>query len=109
MSHILEVTDATFEETILRADKLAILDFGAEWCAPCKKVEAMLEDLAPKWQDKAVIGSLDISKSPETPRRYGVLNIPQVLFFKGGSLVETVIGVLPRAKFEEKMKNHSEG
>lgn len=107
MSNVVEVTDNNFEEAILRADRLAVLDFGAEWCAPCKKIEAMLDELAPQWKDKAVIGSLDISTSPETPRRYGIMNIPQVLFFKNGQLVETVVGVLPKAKLEEKLKNHS--
>jgi thioredoxin 1 len=107
VSHLVEITDANFEETILRADRLAVLDFGAEWCAPCKKTEAMLEELAPQWKDKVVMGTLDISQSPETPRRYGIMNIPQVLFFKNGQLVETVVGVLPKAKFEEKLKNHS--
>jgi len=106
MPHLMEITDANFEETILRSDRLAVLDFGAEWCAPCKKIEAMLAELAPVWKDKVVIGSLDISQNPETPRRYGILNIPQVLFFKNGQLVETVVGVLPKAKFEEKLKNH---
>jgi thioredoxin 1 len=107
VSHVVEITDANFEETILRADRVAVLDFGAEWCAPCKKIEAMLEELAPKWKDKVVLGTLDISQSPETPRRYGIMNIPQVLFFKNGQLVETVVGVLPKAKFEEKLKNHT--
>jgi thioredoxin 1 len=107
VSNVVEVTDGNFEEIILRADRLAVLDFGAEWCAPCKKIEAMLDELAPHWKDKAIIGSLDISASPETPRRYGIMNIPQVLFFKNGQLVETVVGVLPKAKFEEKLKNHS--
>ena len=107
MSHLVEITDANFEETILRADRLAVLDFGAEWCAPCKKIEAMLEELAPLWKDKVIVGTLDISQSPETPRRYGIMNIPQVLFFKNGQLVETVLGVLPKAKFEEKLKNHT--
>jgi thioredoxin 1 len=83
------------------------LDFGAEWCAPCKKIEAILEELAPVWKDKVVIGTLDISQSPETPRRYGIMNIPQVLFFKNGQLVETVTGVIPKAKFEEKLRNHT--
>ncbi|MFZ5433418.1 MAG: thioredoxin family protein [Calditrichota bacterium] len=107
MSNLVEVTDANFEEVMLRADKLAVLDFGAEWCAPCKKVHALLEELAPAWQDKVVIGEIDIAAHPETPRRYGVLNIPQVLFFKNGQHVETVTGVLPKAKFEEKLKNHT--
>jgi thioredoxin 1 len=107
VSNLLEITDANFEEIILRADKLAVLDFGAEWCAPCKKIEAMLSELAPNWTDKAVIGSIDIAVNPETPRKLGVLNIPQVLFFKNGQRVETVTGVLPKAKFEEKLKNHS--
>ena len=107
MSNLVEVTDANFESVILKADKLAILDFGAEWCAPCKKIHAMLEEIAPRYLEQAVIGEIDISHSPETPRRYGVLNIPQVLFFRNGQLVETVTGVLPRAKLEEKLKNHS--
>ena len=107
MSNLVAVTDANFEQTILKADRLAVLDFGAEWCQPCKKIHAMLEELAPVWQDRAVIGEIDISASPETPRKYGVLNIPQVLFFKNGQLVETVTGVLPKAKLEEKLKNHS--
>jgi thioredoxin 1 len=107
VSHVVEITDANFEETILRADRLAVLDFGAEWCAPCKKIEAMLAELAPQWKDKVIVGTLDISRSPETPRRYGIMNIPQVLFFKNGQLVETVLGVLPKAKFEEKLKNHT--
>ncbi|MBI5059767.1 thioredoxin fold domain-containing protein [candidate division KSB1 bacterium] len=107
MSNLLPVTDANFAETILKADRLAVLDFGAEWCQPCKKIHAMLEELAPTWKDRVVIGEIDISSSPETPRKYGVLNIPQVLFFKNGQLVETVTGVLPKAKLEEKLRNHS--
>ncbi|MCB9367025.1 MAG: thiol reductase thioredoxin [Calditrichaeota bacterium] len=108
MSNLKTITDANFEETILRADRLAVLDFGAEWCAPCKKVHAMLETMAPDWEDKAVIGEIDIAANPETPRKYGVLNIPQVLFFKNGQLVETVNGVLPKAKLEEKFRNHAQ-
>lgn len=107
MFNVVDVTDANFEETILRTGGLAVLDFGAEWCAPCKKVHAMLKDLAPEWGDKVVFGEIDISASPETPKKYAVLNIPQVLFFKNGQLVETVVGVLPKAKFVEKLKNHS--
>ena len=107
MSNLVEITDANFEEVMLRSDKLAVLDFGAEWCAPCKKVHAMLEELAPAWKDRVVMGEIDIAGSPETPRRYGVLNIPQVLFFKNGQHVETITGVLPKAKFEEKLKSHT--
>ena len=106
MSDLVEVTDANFEDVMLRADKLAVLDFGAAWCAPCKKVHALLKELAPVWSDRVVIGEIDIAASPETPRRYGVLNIPQVLFFKNGQHVDTVTGVLPKAKFEEKLKSH---
>lgn len=107
MSNLIAVTDQNFEEVILKSPTLAILDFGAEWCAPCKKIHAMLEEMAPTWKDKVIMGEIDISSSPEVPKKYGVLNIPQVLFFKNGQLVETVVGVLPKAKFEEKLKNHS--
>ena len=107
MSNLVEVTDANFESVILKADRLAVLDFGAEWCQPCKKIHALLEELAPTWKDRVVMGEIDISASPATPQKYGVLNIPQVLFFKNGQLVETVTGVLPKAKFEEKLKSHT--
>lgn len=108
MADLVNVTDANFEETILRANRLAVLDFGAEWCAPCKKVHAMLKELAPDWAERVVIGEIDIAINPEVPRKYGVLNIPQVLFFKNGQLVETVTGVLPKAKLEEKFRNHAQ-
>ncbi|MBU1919476.1 thioredoxin family protein, partial [bacterium] len=62
---------------------------------------------APAWQAKAVIGEIDIAENPATPGKFGIMNIPQVLFFKNGQLVETVTGVLPKAKMEEKLKNHS--
>jgi thioredoxin 1 len=107
MAELAEVTDANFEEVILRSDRLAILDFGAEWCAPCKKVHAMLRELLPEWEEKVVMGEIDISLSPKTAERYGVVNIPQVLFFKNGQHVETIVGVLPKAKLVEKIKNHS--
>jgi thioredoxin 1 len=107
VSNLVDVTDQNFEEVILKADRLAVLDFGAEWCGPCKKIHAMLEELAPAWKDKVVMGEIDISNSPATPQKYGVMNIPQVLFFKNGQLVETVVGVLPKAKLEEKLRNHS--
>jgi len=106
MAELVSVTDENFEETILKSDRLAILDFGAEWCAPCKKVTAILEELLPDWGDRVVMGEIDIAASPKTPQRYGVFNIPQVLFFKNGQHIETIIGVLPKAKFIEKMKNH---
>jgi thioredoxin 1 len=106
VKNLLQITDENFEEVMLRSGKLAVLDFGAAWCAPCKKIEAILDELAPVWQDKVVMGTLDISSSPETPRRYGVLNIPQVLIFKNGQLAETIVGVLPKAKFEEKLKSY---
>ncbi|MDD5088107.1 MAG: thioredoxin domain-containing protein [bacterium] len=106
MSDLIEVTDANFEELMLRADKLAVLDFGAEWCAPCKKVHALLKELAPSWSGRVVMGEIDIAANPDVPRRYRVINIPQVLFFKNGQHVDTIAGVLPKAKFEEKLKSH---
>jgi thioredoxin 1 len=107
VSNLVTITDANFEQEILKSEKLAVLDFGAEWCAPCKKVHAILEDIALAWQGKAVIGEIDIAANPETPGKFGIMNIPQVLFFKNGQLVETVTGVLPNAKMVEKLKNHS--
>jgi thioredoxin 1 len=66
----------------------------------------MLQELLPEWGDKVTFGEIDIQVNPKTAERYGVINIPQVLFFKNGQHIETIVGVLPKAKFIEKMKNY---
>ena len=81
----LAITDANFEEVVLKSDKPVIIDLWAEWCGPCRMVGPIIEEMAAEYEGKAVIGKLDVDNNPETTSRYGVRNIPTILFIKNRS------------------------
>ena len=93
-----EVTDATFEEEVLRADGPVVVDFWAPWCRPCETIEPILEALAAEHGLKLL--RLDIDEHLGAPSRYGVLSLPTVILFEGGEARATVIGARPRSHFE---------
>jgi thioredoxin 1 len=93
-----EVTDATFEEEVLRADGPVVVDFWAPWCKPCEAIEPILEALAAEHGLKLL--RLDIDEHLGAPSRYGVLSLPTVILFEGGEARATVIGARPRSHFE---------
>ena len=93
-----EVTDATFEDEVLRAEGPAIVDFWAPWCKPCKAIEPLLEGIAADTGVKLV--RLNIDEHLGVPSRYGVLSLPTVILFAGGEAKATVVGARPRAHFE---------
>jgi len=90
------ITDANFEELVLKSDKPVVLDLWAEWCGPCRMIAPHIEAMAEEFDEKALIGSLDVDSNPNVPTKYGVLNIPTVLFFKNGELVDKVVGAVPK-------------
>ena len=102
----LELTDANFQEKVLDSDKVALVDFWAEWCGPCKIVGPLVDELASEYEGKAVIGKVDVDNNPETATKYGVRNIPTLLYIKNGEVVEKQVGALPKSKLEEKLKKH---
>ena len=101
MAEVLDVTDQNFETEVLNSDTPAIIDFWAEWCAPCRAISPIVKDLATQYGDKVKIVKMNIDENPGTPGKYGVRAIPTVLAFKGGAVVEQITGARPKAAFEE--------
>jgi thioredoxin 1 len=101
MAEVLEVTDQNFEAEILRSDKPAIVDFWAEWCAPCRAIAPIVKDLAARYGDRVKIAKMNIDENPATPGSFAVRAIPTVLAFKGGGVVDQLTGARPKAAFEE--------
>lgn len=104
MAEIVEVTDQNFEAEILNSDKPVIVDFWAEWCAPCKQIAPTLKELADEYGDRVKIVKMDIDANPATPGQYGIRAIPTVLSFKNGEVVEQLQGARPKADFEAAIK-----
>ena len=90
------VTDANFASDVLQSDKPVLVDFWAEWCAPCRKVETLLEEIASEMGDKVRIVKLNIDENPETARTYRVLSVPTLTVFKGGEPVQSLAGARPK-------------
>ncbi len=96
------ITDANFNE-LVSANKVVVVDFWAEWCGPCRQLTPIIEELATAYEGKALVGKLDVDENPEVCEKYGIRNIPTVLFFKNGELADKIIGAAPKASFTEKI------
>jgi thioredoxin 1 len=107
MSNAVVVTDTTFENEIEKHDGLAVVDFWATWCGPCRMVAPILDQLATQYSGKAKVAKMDVDANQHTPMRFNVRSIPTILFFKNGKLVDTVIGAVPKAKLESKFQEHA--
>jgi thioredoxin 1 len=97
----LEITDATFEEVVIKSDKLVVIDFWAQWCGPCRQITPIIEELASEYENKALIGKVDVDGNAEITSKFGIRNIPTVVFIKNGVQVEKLVGVQTKSKFVE--------
>ena len=100
----LELTDANFEEIIAKADKPVVVDFWAEWCGPCRIVGPIINEIAEEFNDRAIVGKLDVDNNPEVSARYGIRNIPTVLFFKNGKVADKQVGAVPKSNYFSKLE-----
>ncbi|MBL4663668.1 MAG: thioredoxin [Flavobacteriaceae bacterium] len=97
----LEITDATFEETVLNSDKPVMVDLWAAWCGPCRMVGPIIDEISKDYDGKAVVGKVDVDANQEFAAKFGVRNIPTVLIFNKGELVGRQVGVSPKATYAE--------
>ena len=100
----LEITDTNFQTEVLDSEKVSVLDFWAEWCGPCRVVGPIVEELATEYDGKAVIGKVNVDENPEISAKYGIRNIPTILFIKNGEVVDKQVGAVPKSMLEEKLK-----
>jgi len=99
----LQITDANIEE-VLQSEKLVVIDFWAEWCGPCKMVGPIIDQISEEYKDRVVVCKLDVDNNDETTSRYGIRNIPTVLFLKNGEVVDKIVGAGPKNMFTDKIE-----
>ena len=97
----LKITDATFDEVVLKSDKPVMVDFWAAWCGPCRMVGPIIEEVSQEYDGKAVVGKVDVDANQQFAAKYGVRNIPTVLVFKDGEIVSRQVGVSPKKAYIE--------
>jgi thioredoxin 1 len=102
----LEFTDANFDEQVLQSDKPVIVDFWAEWCGPCRMVGPIVEQIGEEYDGKVVVGKVDVDNNPGTAMKFGIRNIPTILFFKGGEIVDKQVGAVAKPVLVKKLEAH---
>jgi thioredoxin 1 len=101
---VLEFTDANFDTEVLKATEPVLVDFWATWCAPCKALTPVIDDLATEFDGKVKIGKVNVDDNPETPGKYGVRGIPTLVLFKGGKVVDQLVGAVPKSQLQDLIK-----
>ena len=104
MAHPQEVTDDSFQAEVLDADVPVLVDFWAEWCAPCKMIAPIVDALADEYDGKVKFAKMDVDTNPRTPMSYGIRSIPTLLIFSGGSPVDQVVGAVPKAALKGRLE-----
>ncbi|MDL2231598.1 thioredoxin [Porphyromonadaceae bacterium OttesenSCG-928-L07] len=101
----IEVNDSNFEEIVMNSELPVLVDFWAEWCGPCKMMLPIVEQLSADYEGKLVVAKVDVDSCPGTAAKFGIRNIPTILFFKKGEIVDKQVGALPKSSLEDKIKS----
>jgi len=105
MPQPLQLTDSQFEDEVIKSDIPVLIDFWATWCGPCRMIAPIVEELANLYDGKAKICKLDVDNNQQTAMKFGIRSIPTILIFKGGEVVDTIIGAVPQKRLVEKLDN----
>jgi len=103
---ILEVTDSNFDQNVLKSETPVLVDFWAAWCGPCRALAPIVDELAKDYQGKLKVGKMDVDRNSATPMRYKVTGIPTLLVFKGGQVVEQLVGYRPKDAIQQALDKH---
>ena len=103
MAHPIHITDDTFEEEVIKSETPVLVDFWAEWCAPCKMIAPIVEELAEELDGKVKFAKLDVDANPKTATSYGIRGIPTLLIFNGGKPVDQVVGAVPKSVLKSRL------
>jgi thioredoxin 1 len=98
VANVSEVSDASFDQAVLRSDVPVLIDFWAPWCGPCKQIAPVLEQLATEYDGRLKILKMNVDDNPQTPSRYGVRGIPNLILFKGGTVADQIVGAVPKSQ-----------
>lgn len=102
----IEITDQSFQEMVINSDKPVLVDFWAVWCGPCRMLGPIIEEVAADFEGKAVVSKVDVDNNQNISMEYGIRNIPTVLIFKNGEVVDKIVGVNPKEVYAEKLSAH---
>ncbi len=100
------IDDSNFDAEVIKSDKPVLIDFWAEWCGPCKAIAPVVEEIATEYAATLKVGKLDVDSNPKTAMAFGVRSIPTLLIFKGGKVVEQIVGAVPKSKLVGKITPH---
>lgn len=103
MGNYIEINDTNFDQEVLQSDVPVIVDFWAEWCAPCRVIGPMVDELAQQYSGKIKVGKIDVDQNPQSSMNYGIRSIPTLLFFKDGKPVDQILGAVPKNQIEDKI------